>query len=144
MAWVLAATMATVLTATPTTDPAPDRAAVLAAWTQPTAASYRDFTDARQHRADWQSYRFDWSTDHCSHGPERPAGFDFRPACVRHDFGYRNYRAAGTFAANKNRLDRAFYTDLRRRCHTYRPLLRPLCAALAWTYYRAASKFGPA
>ncbi len=32
----------------------------------------------------------------------------------RHDFGYRSYKAAGQFDANKSRLDSAFYEDLKR------------------------------
>jgi hypothetical protein len=123
---------------------ASDRAVVLARWTQPTAASYRLWDDARQHPERWAGYGFIWTSDLCTDGPDRPAGFDFRMPCRRHDFGYRNYRAAGTFAANRRRLDRAFYGDLRRRCGTYRPVLRPLCLGLAWTYFQATRRFGAA
>lgn len=40
-----------------------------------------------------------WDSDGCTHAPDNPMGFPFEPACQRHDFGYRNYRA-------QNRLDK--------------------------------------
>jgi hypothetical protein len=116
--------------------------AVLARWTQPTARSYHAWNDARLDRAEWASYRFDWSTDYCSASPERPLGYDFTLACWHHDFGYRNYKAMGRFAANKDRLDTVFYADLRRVCATYQPVLQPGCLSLAWTYYQAVHIFG--
>jgi Prokaryotic phospholipase A2 len=116
--------------------------AVLASWTQPTATSYNAWNDARLHRSEWTSYRFDWSTDYCSASPERPLGYDFTLACWHHDFGYRNYKALGRFAANKDRLDIVFYADLRRVCATYQLVLQPACYSLAWTYYQAVHIFG--
>jgi Prokaryotic phospholipase A2 len=116
--------------------------AVLAGWTQPTAASYNAWNAARLHRAPWASYHFDWSTDYCTDSPEYPLGYDFTLPCWHHDFGYRNYRAMGRFAANKDRLDRVFYADLRRTCATYRQVLQPPCLSLAWTYYEAVHIFG--
>jgi hypothetical protein len=115
---------------------------VLASWTQPTAASYNAWNDARLHRSRWRSYRFDWSTDYCTAAPERPLGYDFTLACRHHDFGYRNYHALHRFAANKDRLDTVFYADLRRVCAGYRLRLQPACYSLAWTYYEAAHIFG--
>jgi Prokaryotic phospholipase A2 len=115
---------------------------VLASWTQPTAASYNAWNDARLDRSPWRSYRFDWSTDYCTAAPERPLGYDFRIACWHHDFGYRNYHALHRFAANKDRLDTMFYADLRRVCATYRLRLQPACYTLAWTYYEAVHIFG--
>jgi hypothetical protein len=90
----------------------------------------------------WSSYQFIWTSDYCSDGPDRPAGFDFRLPCRRHDFGYRNYKAMGGFKEARARLDQAFYADLRRQCATYRLALRPPCATLAWTYYKAARHYG--
>ncbi|HEY7271619.1 MAG TPA: phospholipase [Actinoplanes sp.] len=115
---------------------------VLARWTQPTAASYGAWNDARLHRSAWASYRFDWSTDYCTASPERPLGYDFTLACWHHDFGYRNYKAMHRFAANKDRLDTVFYADLRRVCATYQLVLQPACYSLAWTYYQAVHIFG--
>lgn len=84
----------------------------------------------------------DWSSDGCSKSPDNPFGFPFIPACHRHDFGYRNYKAAGTFDANKSRLDDAFYADLKRVCATYSGLKKTSCDSTAWTYYQAVKVFG--
>lgn len=120
----------------------PDRATVLASFTQTTAASYDAWNAARQNRDKWASYHFDWGTDYCSVSPDKPFGFDFHLACWRHDFGYGNYRRAGTFAANKKRLDVALYEDIKRKCRTYPAASRPVCNSLAWIYYQAVSIFG--
>lgn len=135
----IAALLVAAVLAAPAADPPPGDPALLAKWTQPTATSFRDWSAARAHRT---AYPFIWTTDDCTGGPERPLGFDFRAACRRHDFGYRNYRALGRLAAVKPRLDRAFHADLRRACAGYRPAVRPVCNGLAWTYYRAARRFG--
>ena len=119
-----------------------DRMAVLSGWTQTSASSYNAWNSARQNQAAWAAYGFDWSTDYCSSSPDNPLGFDFRLSCYRHDFGYRNYKAAGQFSANKSRLDNAFYEDLKRKCATYNSLVRPACTSLAWTYYQAVRNFG--
>ena len=125
--------------------PPPDRAAVLERWTGPAAADAAAWNAARTHRAAWARYGFDWSTDYCTRAPERPLGLPFELACQRHDFGYRNYRAAGTLAAHKPRIDRALHADLRRVCARQpRPATRITCNGLAWTYYQATRFFGPA
>ncbi|MGC5029009.1 phospholipase [Micromonospora sp. DT229] len=115
---------------------------VLSSWTQTSASSYNAWNSARQNRAAWAEYKFDWSTDYCSSSPDNPLGFKFSNACFRHDFGYRNYKAVGQFSANKSRLDSAFYEDLKRVCATYNSVVRPACTSLAWTYYQAVSVFG--
>ncbi|MER5220124.1 phospholipase A2 [Streptomyces flaveus] len=51
--------------------------------------------------------------------PDLPSCSPFSVPCARHDFGYRNYKAAGTFSADKSRLDSAFYVDLKRVCANY-------------------------
>ncbi|WP_433530015.1 phospholipase [Micromonospora sp. CA-263727] len=117
---------------------------VLSSWTQTSASSYNAWNSARQNRAPWAEYNFDWSTDYCSSSPDNPLGFNFTLPCARHDFGYRNYKAVGQFSANKSRLDSAFYEDLKRVCATYNAVVRPACSSLAWTYYQAVSIFGSA
>jgi hypothetical protein len=119
-----------------------DKIAVLSSWTQTSVTSYNAWNSARQNQSAWSAYQFDWSTDYCSSSPDNPLGFDFKLSCYRHDFGYRNYKAAGQFAANKSRLDSAFYEDLKRRCAAYNSLVRPACTSLAWTYYQAVRTFG--
>ncbi|MEU3527845.1 phospholipase [Streptomyces sp. NPDC038707] len=119
-----------------------DKAAVLSSWTQTSASSYTAFSAARADRGAWSAYGFDWSTDYCTTSPDNPFGFPFASACARHDFGYRNYHAAGTFDANKSRLDDALYADLKRVCATYSGLKKSSCDATAWTYYQAVDKLG--
>ncbi|WP_422751117.1 phospholipase [Micromonospora sp. WMMD1219] len=115
---------------------------VLTSWTQTSASSYNAWNSARQNRAPWTEYGFDWSTDYCSSSPDNPIGFNFKLSCYRHDFGYRNHKAMGVFSAAKSRLDSAFYADLKRVCATYNAVVRPACYSLAWTYYQAVSVFG--
>ena len=97
---------------------------------------------ARANQSAWSAYGFDWSTDYCSSSPDNPLGFDFTLSCWHHDFGYRNYKAIGTFSANKSRLDDMLYFDLTTKCATYNVLVRPACNGLAWTYYQAVKAFG--
>ncbi|MDG4768150.1 phospholipase [Solwaraspora sp. WMMD406] len=119
-----------------------DKPAVLSSWTQTSASSYNAWNSARANQAAWAAYRFDWSTDYCSSSPDNPFGFDFRLSCHRHDFGYRNYKAAGQFSANKARVDSAFYEDLKRVCARYGGASNAACLSLAWTYYQAVRIFG--
>lgn len=39
-----------------------------------------------------KEYWFDLSTDFCSAGPDSGRSYDFKAACVRHDFGWRNLK----------------------------------------------------
>ncbi|GAA3930133.1 phospholipase [Actinoplanes auranticolor] len=121
---------------------ADSKTTVLARWTQTAVSSSTAWNDARVNREPWTSYGFDWTTDYCSSSPDSPLGFNFSLSCWRHDFGYRNYKDVGTFAANKDRLDDMFYADLKRKCATYSAVTRPACYSLAWTYYQAVSIFG--
>ncbi|MEY2232355.1 MULTISPECIES: phospholipase [Streptomyces] len=119
-----------------------DKPQVLSRWTQTSAASYQEWAGAREHRAAWAAYGFDWSTDHCTSSPDNPLGFPFADACARHDFGYRNHRAAGLFPAAKTRLDLAFHADLKRVCAQYSGSRRSSCEGTAWTYYQAVRLLG--
>ncbi|CAM5484418.1 phospholipase [Streptomyces griseomycini] len=124
-------------------DAAPaDKARVLASWTQTSASSYSLWSAARANQSAWAAYGFDWTTDHCSSSPDNPFGFPFSTSCARHDFGYRNYKAMGTFDANKARLDSAFYEDLKRVCANYGGATKTACNSTAWTYYQAVRAFG--
>lgn len=119
-----------------------DKPAVLSSWTQTSATSYNAFFAARSNQGAWSAYGFNWSTDYCSTSPDNPFGFPFSNSCVRHDFGYRNYKAIGTFSANKDRIDSAFYADLKRVCARYSWATAAACNSLAWTYYQAVHVFG--
>ncbi|MEV6163192.1 phospholipase [Streptomyces sp. NPDC052052] len=138
----VAAVAVAVLPAASATAAPADKGAVLSSWTQTSSAAYDAFFAARANQGAWSAYGFDWSTDYCTTSPDNPFGFPFANACVRHDFGYRNYTAAGTFDANKARLDSAFYADLQRVCATYSGLKKTSCDATAWTYYQAVDKLG--
>ena len=148
LATLLASGVLALLTALAVASPAAaavtpaQKLSVLSSWTQTSASSYNAWNSARQNRAPWAEYNFDWSTDYCSSSPDNPLGFNFTLSCARHDFGYRNYKAVGQFSANKSRLDSAFYEDLKRVCTTYNAIVRPACYSLAWTYYQAVSIFG--
>ncbi|MER7801088.1 phospholipase [Streptomyces parvulus] len=136
-ALALSAMVATSASAAPA-----DKAQVLANWTQTSASSYNAWTAARANQGAWSAYGFNWSTDYCSTSPDNPFGFPFKTSCARHDFGYRNYKEAGTFSANKARVDSAFYADLKRVCAAYSGATRTSCDATAWTYYQAVDKLG--
>lgn len=114
---------------------------MLSGWTQPGAASQDAWAAARENRAEWEAYGFDWSTDYCTTSPDNPFGFPFREACARHDFGYRNYKVAGGFPSAKPRLDTMFHSDLKRVCARYSGARKASCDGTAWTYYQAVRAF---
>ncbi|MCK7625990.1 phospholipase [Streptomyces sp. RS10V-4] len=138
---LLAAGALAVATAPAQAAPA-DKPQVLAAFTQTDAGSYGTWLAARNNQAKWAAYGFDWSTDYCSKSPDNPFGFPFKLSCARHDFGYRNYKKAGTFSANKARLDSALHADLKRVCAGYSGAKKTSCDGLAWTYYEAVKNLG--
>ncbi|MET9441625.1 phospholipase [Streptomyces sp. NPDC006610] len=133
---------AVVATATAAGAAPADKPQVLSSWTQTSATSYNAWAAARANQSAWSAYGFDWSTDYCSTSPDNPFGFPFSMSCARHDFGYRNYKAMGTFSANKSRLDSAFYEDLKRVCNRYSGATKTSCNSTAWTYYQAVRAFG--
>lgn len=130
------------VTASPAQTAVPTKEELLLRWTSPTATSFAQWNTNRQDQSAWRRYDFDWSTDYCSVSPDEPLGFDFRMACWRHDFGYRNYSDIGQFPANKARLDNAFYYDLSTKCASYVRRSKASCDALALTYYEAVKIFG--
>ncbi|MER7998645.1 phospholipase [Streptomyces sp. NPDC095613] len=142
LAAAILALPATLMTASQAAAAPADKPQVLSNWTQESAASYNTWLAARGNQGAWTAYGFDWSTDYCSSSPDNPFGFPFQTACARHDFGYRNYKAAGQFDANKARLDSAFYADLKRVCSAYSGASKASCDATAWTYYHAVDIFG--
>ncbi|KUJ70230.1 hypothetical protein ACZ90_04835 [Streptomyces albus subsp. albus] len=141
-ATAITAAAATMVLTSPAEAAPADKAQVLSSWTQTSSSSYNAWVSARNDQGSWSAYQFDWSTDYCSSSPDNPFGFPFQTSCARHDFGYRNYKAMGTFSANKSRLDSAFYEDLKRVCNRYSGATKSSCNATAWTYYQAVSIFG--
>ncbi|MDT5037226.1 MAG: hypothetical protein QOE03_2411 [Micromonosporaceae bacterium] len=137
------AILSTVVVASPASAVTPgDRLSVMSAWTQTPVSSYNLWLSAHGNQQRWAAYQFDWTTDYCSGAPNQPLSFNFTLACVRHDFGYRNYRAANRFPANKPRIDNAFYADMQRVCARSNAFVRPSCLSVAWTYYQAVHVFG--
>lgn len=62
-----------------------------------------------QYRAQQNPKTLDWSSDGCTSSPDNPFGFPFTPACERHDFGYRNYKAQNRFDSDSRfRVDSNF------------------------------------
>ncbi|MEW1926759.1 phospholipase [Streptomyces sp. NPDC088360] len=135
-------TLAVGVAAAPAAAVPADKAQVLGRWTQTDAGSYGAWASANANQQAWSAYRFNWSTDYCSSSPDNPLGFPFKTACARHDFGYRNYKEAGTFGAHKARIDSAFYEDLKRVCARYSGATKTTCNSTAWTYYQAVDKLG--
>jgi hypothetical protein len=109
----------------------------------------------------------DTSTDWCSAPGVRSTGrsFDFRGACRRHDFGYRNLqlldrryscpdRRAGELCADpgrpgrwwnhesRERVDDQLLTDLRAHCRARRWYDRPTCLVWAEVFYVAVRLAG--
>ncbi|WP_406858977.1 phospholipase [Streptomyces sp. HUAS MG47] len=119
-----------------------DREQLLGSWTQTDAGSQNAWQSANADQGRYAEYGFDWSTDYCSYSPDNPGGFDFSGACARHDFGYRNYKALGSFSAHKSRLDNAFHADMKRVCAGHAGEQRTSCENTAWYYYQAVSWLG--
>ncbi|WP_239146541.1 phospholipase A2 [Streptomyces sp. SID10815] len=129
--------------------------------TEDSNASTGRWLDAmNQHLAHKQAidkYKFSWKTDYCTSSPDTlPGGYNFKMACWRHDFGYRNYKSlVGNYyfkKDHKKRVDKALLRDLYSACD-YRPWadpypasqrarLKAACRKTARTYYGAVSAAG--
>lgn len=82
-----------------------------------------------------------WQSDGCTSSPDNPFGFNFIPACNRHDFGYNNYRLQTRFTQSaKLKIDNNFKTDLYYQC-TFESA-KSVCNALANVYYTFVRAFG--
>ncbi|GAA4435374.1 phospholipase [Actinokineospora soli] len=82
--------------------------------------------------------QLDWSSDACSYSPDNPFGYNFTPACHRHDFGYRNYKRQGRFTeTTRLRIDNQFKTDMYTVCGS-----SWTCRRTADVYYSAVREFG--
>lgn len=101
--------------------------------------SLRDFVRARSSLR--RAHRhLDWVTDYCSAPIVGNEGrsFNFRAACMRHDFAYRNYRRLGVFdAPMRSAVDGVFHGDLVESCLPKRVSLRLRCLAWAEMFFEA-------
>ncbi|MGR4884056.1 phospholipase A2 [Streptomyces sp. LARHCF249] len=100
-------------------------------------------------------YEFRWTNNACNLPAKNTvAGYDFTAACVRHDFGYRNYRdlhGEKAFRSNPNgkaRVDEVFLQDMNNVCHqqarqptSQMPFDFAACKAAAETFYHGV-KYG--
>ena len=109
----------------------------------------------------------DVSTDWCSAPLVGSTGrsFDFRAACRRHDFGYRNLKLldaryscagrtpgricsapgrSGTYwtSTSRRRVDQQFLTDMRSHCRARPWHESATCLGWAETFYNAVRAFG--
>ncbi|RAK82190.1 phospholipase [Aspergillus fijiensis CBS 313.89] len=91
----------------------------------------------------------DWTDDGCSASMDYPLGFNFHDSCLRHDFGYRNYKEQGRFdhAPSKKAIDARFKQDLVDMCRGvttpwHRINSHWSCVNCAHLYYRAVRWFG--
>jgi YD repeat-containing protein len=90
--------------------------------------------------------------DHCTKpGADRPAGFDFRPACDSHDYGYglmTNQKKHYKYYLDRSwwrkaDVDTRFYITLKDKvCGGYFFLVRGACRKIAAVYYAAVLLFG--
>lgn len=85
----------------------------------------------------------DWSTDACSLVADASVAFDFIAPCIRHDFGYRNYRRYRIFTkANRKLIDTRFLADMKAHCATRGLLLKLGCYEIAYAYYAGVRVLG--
>ncbi|MFF7641297.1 phospholipase A2 [Streptomyces canus] len=89
------------------------------------------------------------SHDHCTTAPDKPLGYDFRPACDQHDYGYgtigNSYKGYYKYLSRGKgvNVDAVFWTSLyTKTCNAY--FFKGVCRNLANTYYVAVTVFGRA
>ena len=86
---------------------------------------------------------FNWASDGCSWTPPDWAQL-FRPACLLHDFGYRNFGNGLRLQRTEARrawIDGRFYTEMKRICNDkysawWRVANDAACHSEAWTMYK--------
>ncbi len=89
--------------------------------------------------------QLNWTSDGCS-APivgESGRSFNFRTACIRHDFGYRNYKAHELFTADSRlRIDEQFRQDMHALCGPKVRTFKVRCAAWAEIFFAAVRSAG--
>lgn len=84
----------------------------------------------------------DWRDNGCTSAIDKPLGFDFHPACARHDFSYLNYRAQGRYTEHKSELDDNFLKDMNEVCAKHKGSRGNDCRTMAKMYRYAVGKYG--
>ena len=80
----------------------------------------------------------DWTTDGCSAPIVGSEGrsFNFRTACDRHDFGYRNFKNLGLFdTSTRTLIDEQLHRDMNRSCDSQRRTFKVRCIAWSEVFY---------
>ena len=79
-----------------------------------------------------------WTSDGCSApiiGSEGRS-FNFRAACDRHDFGYRNFKALEIFDTSTRKLiDEQLHRDMKTYCNSQRRTFKVRCIAWSEIFY---------
>jgi hypothetical protein len=89
--------------------------------------------------------QLDWTTDGCSAPVVGSEGrsFNFRSACWRHDFGYRNFKRLGTFNQFvRLQIDEQFRLDTETTCAPRVRTARFRCFAWAEVFFVAVRASG--
>lgn len=87
----------------------------------------------------------DWTTDGCSAPVIGNEGrsFNFTQACIRHDFGYRNFKKLGQFSETvRAKVDEQFHRDLELSCTTQVRTRKIRCFMWAEAFYVAVRSAG--
>jgi hypothetical protein len=80
----------------------------------------------------------DWTTDGCSAPVVGSEGrsFNFRSACNRHDFGYRNFKNLGLFdTTTRTLIDEQLRRDMNTYCDSQRRTFKVRCIAWSEIFY---------
>jgi hypothetical protein len=90
---------------------------------------------------------FIWDSDNCTFSRDRPAGYNFIPACQRHDFGTRNYKKKDQWNyVSKFRTDNQLLKDTTKVCRDLKgwdKIKIPHCLTYAGIYYAAVRQANP-
>lgn len=113
---------------------------VPAAVRRPWASSMSSFLAYRSARN--PSYA-NWSTDKCSNSPDSTPVYNFTNPCIRHDYGYRNWKKYSAFTDSAKRsIDDKFLADMKAHCATRNVFIRGECYRWAYIYYGAVRALG--
>ena len=80
----------------------------------------------------------DWTSDGCSAPIVGSQGrsFNFRSACNRHDFGYRNFKNLGLFdTSTRTLIDEQLHRDMNTYCDSQRRTFKVRCIAWSEIFY---------
>jgi hypothetical protein len=86
-----------------------------------------------------------WTSDGCSAPIVGSQGrsFNFRAACDRHDFGYRNFKALAIFDTSTRRLiDEQLHRDMNAYCSSQRRTFKVRCIAWSEIFYKMVRAAG--